>query len=265
MNSLELKYTEFEIKENIAFITMNNPEKMNAFTPEAVESLTKCFYYCSDNNDVKVVVVRGAGGNFCGGGDIKNMKYKIDNNATDVRKGLRENCGLIKAVLSCEKPVVAWLEGAVAGGGVSICLACDFAIAQEDATFVFAFVNIGFVPDMGLNLLLAEAVGKVKANELVMLGERFKGREAAKWGIINKAVPKEELEGEVMTLARRLAAGPTLAYGSMKKITNRIRYDRIQSVMLDEAEYQQQLCKTLDHAEAVYAFFEKRKPKFQGR
>ena len=262
---MDLKYVDFDIKDGIGFITLNNPEKMNAFTPESSAALVKCLEHCSDNDGVRAVVVRGAGGNFCGGGDIKGMKEKIDNNRTETRPGLRANNAVIRAALNCEKPIVAWLEGAVAGGGISLALACDFSIAQEDATFVFAFVNIGFVPDMGSSLLLARAVGKVKATELTMLGNRFKGKEAAEWGLVTKAVPAAELEAEVMKIAAKLAAGPTMAYARMKKIANRIQYENLENVMANEAEYQQQLCKSADHAEAVTAFFAKRRPAFLGR
>lgn len=262
---MELKFVDFEIKEGIGYITMNNPEKMNAFTPEGAQSLTECINFCSDSNEVKAVVIRGAGGNFCGGGDIKGMKYKVDNNCTETRPGLRVNNAVVKAALNCEKPIIAWLEGAVAGGGVSLALACDFAVADENSKFVFAFANIGFVPDMGSNLLLARAVGKVKATELMMLANSFTGKEAAQWGIITKAVPSEILENEVMKIAAKLAKGPTMAYSRMKKITNRVQYENIEMIMASEAEYQQQLCKTEDHAEAIHAFFEKRRPQFKGK
>ncbi len=260
-----LKYVDFEEKEGIGFITMNNPEKMNAFTMEGANSLTRCLNYCSDSETVKAVVIRGANKNFCGGGDIKGMKYKVENNCCETRPGLRANNEVIKAALNCTKPIVAWIEGACAGGGVSLSLACDITIAQEDSKFVFAFVNIGFVPDMGSNLLLARAVGKVKATELVMLGNRFTGKEAAEWGIITKAVPAEQLEAEVMKVAKKLANGPTMAYARMKKLINRVQYENLENVMANEAEYQQQLCLSEDHAEAIHAFFEKRRPNFQGR
>lgn len=262
---MELKYVDFEVRDGIGFITMNNPEKMNAFTLEGAQSLVRCLEHCSDSGEIRAVVIRGANGNFCGGGDIKGMKYKVDNDCCETRPGLRANNAVIKAALNCEKPIVAWIEGACAGGGVSLALACDITVAQEDSKFVFAFVNIGFVPDMGSNLLLARAVGKVKAAELVMLGNRFTGREAAEWGLITRAVPAEALEAEVMKLAGKLAAGPTMAYARMKKLMNRVQYENLENIMANEGEYQQQLCKSADHAEAIHAFFEKRRPAFQGK
>ena len=262
---MDLKHVDFEVKDGIGFITMNHPEKMNAFTLEGACSLTECLDYCSDSDAVRAVVIRGANGNFCGGGDIKGMKYKVDHDCCETRPGLRANNAVVRAALNCEKPIVAWIEGACAGGGVSLALSCDIAIAQEDSKFVFAFVNIGFVPDMGSNLLLARAIGKVKATELVMLGNRFTGRDAADWGIITKAVPTEALEAEVMNTARKLAAGPTLAYARIKKLINRVQYEHLDTIMANEGEYQQQLCKSAADAEAIRAFFEKRHPVFQGK
>lgn len=152
----------------------------------------------------------------------------------------------------------------MAGGGLGLALACDFTVAQETAKFVFAFVNIGYVPDMGCSLLLARAVGRPRAIELAMLENRFSGAQAAQWGLITEALPAEEVASRVLTLATKLANGPTLAYGKMKKVFNRILFAESDDIFSAEFEYQYQLCKSADHAEAVGAFFDKRKPNFQG-
>ena len=114
----ELKYVDFELKDGIGMITMNNPEKLNALTMEGAQSLTKILNACSDSPEVRVIVIRGAQGNFCGGGDVKGMKYKVDNNCCETRPGLRCNNDVILSIVNNAKPVIAWLEGAVAGGGV---------------------------------------------------------------------------------------------------------------------------------------------------
>ena len=152
----ELKYVDFELKDGIGMITMNNSEKLNALTMEGAQSLTKILNACSDSPEVRVIVIRGAQGNFCGGGDVKGMKYKVDNNCCETRPGLRCNNDVILSIVNNAKPVIAWLEGAVAGGGLSIALACDFSYAQLASKFVFAFVNIGFIPDMGSSLMLTK-------------------------------------------------------------------------------------------------------------
>ena len=256
----ELKYVDFELKDGIGMITMNNPEKLNALTMEGAQSLTKILNACSDSPEVRVIVIRGAQGNFCGGGDVKGMKYKVDNNCCETRPGLRCNNDVILSIVNNAKPVIAWLEGAVAGGGLSIALACDFSYAQLASKFVFAFVNIGFIPDMGSSLMLTKNLGAAKAKELLMLGHRFTGEQAADWGIIT-----EDLEEMVMKTAKKLAKGPALAYERMKRLVNRQLYQGLEDAMENEGEYQYQLCKSEDHAEAIHAFFEKRKPDFKGR
>ena len=261
----ELKYVDFELKDGIGMITMNNPEKLNALTMEGAQSLTKILNACSDSPGVRVIVICGAQGNFCGGGDVKGMKYKVDNNCCETRPGLRCNNDVILSIVNNAKPVIAWLEGAVAGGGLSIALACDFSYAQLASKFVFAFVNIGFIPDMGSSLMLTKNLGAAKAKELLMLGHRFTGEQAADWGIITAAAAPEDLEEMVMKTAKKLAKGPALAYERMKRLVNRQLYQGLEDAMENEGEYQYQLCKSEDHAEAIHAFFEKRKPDFKGR
>ena len=172
---------------------------------------------------------------------------------------------LISTIRNMEKPVLAMLEGAVAGAGVSIAMACDFSYAAEDCKLLFAFVNIGLMPDMGSYTFLTRRVGVPKATELFMLGKRFSGRQAADWGIITDAVPAGELEALVNSQAERLAAGPSQAYAKIKTMINQTVYQSIESSMLKEIEYQQQLNKTEDHREAVSAFFEKRPANFKGK
>ena len=235
----ELKYVDFELKDGIGMITMNNPEKLNALTMEGAQSLTKILNACSDSPEVRVIVIRGAQGTF--------------------------NNDVILSIVNNAKPVIAWLEGAVAGGGLSIALACDFSYAQLASKFVFAFVNIGFIPDMGSSLMLTKNLGAAKAKELLMLGHRFTGEQAADWGIITAAAAPEDLEEMVMKTAKKLAKGPALAYERMKRLVNRQLYQGLEDAMENEGEYQYQLCKSEDHAEAIHAFFEKRKPDFKGR
>jgi len=262
---MEWKNVIFKKQENVAYITINDVEKRNALTLETADSLINCLNACSDDEEVRVIVLRGAQGNFCGGGDIKGMKHKVDTNTTETRPALRKNNALIKAILYNKKPVVAWLEGAVAGGGVSLALACDFTYAQEESLFTFAFVNIGFVPDMGSSFMLTKNLGAAKAKELMMLGSRFSGKEAQQWGIITQAVPKEKLEETIQKVIHKLAGGPTLAYERIKKLLNRNLYSGLECAMENEGEYQYELCKTNDHAEAIHSFFEKRKPTFIGK
>lgn len=260
---METNSVLFKLNEGIATITINNPAKRNALSTEIVQAMTKHLYECNDNDNVRVIMLQGAEGNFCGGGDVKSMKLKNDSNTADTRPGIRVYSELIRAITNNEKIVVAKLEGAVAGGGISIAMACDFSYATDDAIFSFAFVNIGFVPDMGSTKLLLQNVGLAKAKELMLLGNRFTGKEAAQWGIITGSYPIEELEIKVTKKLEAINNGPSTAYTRIKTLLNRMAYQGLTDSIEEEAKYQYELCKTEDHKEAINAFLEKRKPQFK--
>lgn len=172
---------------------------------------------------------------------------------------------LVLYIRQIEKPVVAWIEGACAGGGMSLAMACDFAIAEENTKMSFAFSSIGLAPDMGSSVLLTRRVGPARAADLFMTGRRFTGKEAADMGIITRAVPAEELEENVKKQITALANGPTLSYAEIKGGINRIMYPDLHQCMNLEADYVDRLTHSADHAEAVNAFLEKRKPVFTGK
>ena len=148
---------------------------------------------------------------------------------------------------------------------MSIALACDFSIAAEDTKMVFAFVNIGFVPDGGITYMLSRAVGTVRATELLMSGRKFTAAEAKSWGMITEAVPKEELEATVQRYIRKYSTGPSVAYANIKALINRTCYSELNFCMQNEVPAQYACSTSDDHREAVTAFVEKRKPAFTGR
>lgn len=163
------------------------------------------------------------------------------------------------------KPTIAWIEGAVAGAGMSIAMCCDFSIAAEDAKMVFAFVNIGFVPDCGITHMLTKSIGRTRATELLMSGRRFSGADAAQWGMITAAVPRENLEETVQKYIYKYSHGPGVAYAQIKKMINSCTMRELNACMQEEVEAQYICSKTEDHKAAVDAFCEKRKPEFKGR
>jgi len=257
--------------EGIGTITLNDPTKMNAFSQPLASALAEALEDMWYDRMVKVIIIRGAGGNFSAGGDVKGMKERVDccqqgvEPVSDTRKNLRNLNRITTLVRKIDKPVIAWMEGAVAGGGLSLAMACDFSFAQEACKLVFAFVNIGLAPDMGSSLLLTRRVGMPRATELFMTGSRFNGRQAADWGIITDAVPAEELEARVMKLSRKLAAGPARSYAAVKAALNRTMYQGLDDAMTAEVECQSTLVGSHDHMEAVTAFVEKRLPVFLGK
>lgn len=265
------QFIQTEIQDHAAYITLNDPPKLNALSQPMGAELYQALEQYRFDPDVRVIVLRGAQGRFCAGGDITSMKKRVDCYANGIRPETETKINmnnfnrLILCIRSIEKPVLAWIEGACAGGGMSLAMACDFSIAEETSKMTFAFVGIGLAPDMGSTLLLTRRVGPARATDLFMTGRRFSGKEAAELGIITRAVPSEELEAVVKKQIAALAAGPTLSYAEIKAAVNRILYSDLYQCMSMEADYVDRLTHTKDHAEAVTAFLEKRKPVFQGK
>lgn len=260
-----------EVAQGIATLTLNDPDKMNALSQPMAEQLFSALEQARCDSRVRVVVLQGAGGRFCAGGDIKSMKARVDCYAqgtepeTPVQANMWNLNRLVLTLRQMEKPVIAKMEGACAGGGMSLALACDFSFAAQSTKMTCAFAGVGLAPDMGSTMMMLRRVSPALATDLFMTARRFTGSQAADWGIITKAVPAEELEQEVLAMAKQLAAGPTQAYSEIKGAVNRILYEGLYQCMANEAACADRLIRTADHAEAVQAFLEKRKPNFQGK
>ena len=255
----------FEVCDRTAYITLNDPANMNPVTVEVMEDLLQCLNYCEREAAVRAIVIRGAGGNFTAGGNVKAMKERLDQGINTTKSGIRIGGEFIMRLKTISKPTIAWIEGAVAGVGMSIAMACDFSIAEETSKMVFAFVNIGFIPDGGAAYMLSQAVGPNRATELLMSGKRFSGAQAAEWGIITEAVPKEHLEETVRKYIAKYANGPSVAYGQLKSLLNNVNYRELNACMQMEVNAQYVCSLSEDHLNAVTAFVEKRKPEFQGK
>ena len=266
---MELKKILLEKNDGIAFVTFNEPQLHNAVSAEAAIELEWCLDNCGDDHKIRVIVLRGAGEFFSAGGNINTMKERVDC-ATDEAyeaygNSIRKLGKVVMRIRNIRKPVIASMHGAAAGGGLNLALACDLKIAAENTKFIVPFVNIGLIPDVGGPLPLIRAIGVPRATELMMTGRVFSAREAYDWGLINQAVPVEQLEMLTLKMANQLANGPTKAYGFIKAMINRVAYEGLELEVDSEAEYQVLCAKTEDHKEGVYAFLDKRKPKFNGR
>lgn len=258
------EYVLFEEKNQVGYITLNNPAQMNPVTVEVMGDLITCLEYCEMTESIRAVVIRGAGGNFSAGGNVKAMKERMDKGINTTKAGIRAGGEFITRLKTCSKPTIAWIEGAAAGVGCSIAMACDFSLASEDAKFVFAFINIGFIPDGGIVYMLSRAVGPAKTTELLMSGKRFSGADAAAWGLITAAVPAEQLEETVQKYIKKYSTGPSIAYAQLKKLINDNCFQGLGACMQGEVSAQHVCSKSDDHREAVTAFLEKRKPEFTG-
>jgi 2-(1,2-epoxy-1,2-dihydrophenyl)acetyl-CoA isomerase len=221
------------------------------------------------DESVRCVVLKGAGEHFMAGGDVKGMGESIKKSPEEIRKEfilrIHDLHPIMFAMRRMPKPIIASCQGAAAGAGVSMALACDLVIASEDAFFTLAYCRIGTSPDGSSSFHLPRAVGIKKAMEIALLGDRFDAQTAKDIGMINFVVPTAELEAETNALAQRLAAGPTHVYGNTKALFYRSLESEFEAQLQAEAEYFSDCASRPDFKEGVTAFIEKRKARFTGK
>ena len=246
----------------IAFLTFNRPAAMNALdVPTATAFLAACQSLATDDT-VRAVVLRGAGRAFGVGGDLSALQQDSARTAQELIGRLHEAVLLLAGM---NAPVIASLHGVVAGGSLSLSMACDLAIAAEGTRFNLAYTNVGANCDVSGSWSLPRLVGLRRAMQIALLSDAFDAAEALSMGVVNRVVPAADLEKETLALATRLAAGPTLAYGRMKRLM-RQSFDNDLPTQLDaERENFKASTQTADFQEALQAFFAKRPPVFQGR
>jgi 2-(1,2-epoxy-1,2-dihydrophenyl)acetyl-CoA isomerase len=246
-----------------AKIELNRPERMNAWNDQFSTDLLDAIRAVGEDPAVRAVLVTGAGRGFSSGADLKDSL--AEGRRLDAYRRLTEQYHpIIVGIREMPKPVVAAVHGPAAGIGLSLALACDLVVAAESGYFLLAFVNIGLVPDGGSSLLVPARVGFARAAEMSMLGERVGARQAADWGLINRAWPDEEFAERTDELVSRLAAGPTRSYAGTKRQLNSWLYNRMAAQLELEARIQQEMAGSADFLAGVTAFAEKRAPQFTG-
>ena len=262
------------IEDGVARITLNRPDAGNAMTSAMRDQIGEWVQDASADLDVRVVVITGAGDRaFCTGADLRGGRGAahprpegapdtvVGDGARTIRNGWQR---LVGSILDCEKPVIAGVNGTAAGGGMHLALACDLVVAAEESKFIEIFVRRGIAPDGGGAWLLARLVGIQKAKELFFFGDDVPAAEAYRLGLVNRVVPRAELDITLQQLARRLANGPTKAIGMAKWLTNRsLDVDRA-TAFQDEAMAQELVTHTLDSKEGFASFLEKRPSEFKG-
>jgi len=268
------------VEDRVAILTMNRPERRNAFSDEMLGGLEAALDDADRSGDVGCVVLTGAGQGFCAGGDVKGMaQAEGSSGAAGNRSGGTRGGGLDAAIArqrlsqrntagrlyQMPKPTIASLPGAAAGAGLSLALACDLRIAADTAVLTTAFAKVGFSGDYGGTFFMTQLIGSAKARELYFLSERLSAKEAEQLGLLNRVVSAAALESETLELARRLANGPTVAYRYMKENLNRAVGGDLTECLDLEATHHVHTGLTHDHRNAVRAFVEKKAPVFEGR
>jgi 2-(1,2-epoxy-1,2-dihydrophenyl)acetyl-CoA isomerase len=245
-------------------IELNRPDAMNAWDRQFGEDLRGAIERAGAD-DVRAVVITGAGRAFSSGADLKAGFEPTPEGHPDVETPLRDRYHpIIRGIRELPKPVLAAVNGPAVGIGCSLALACDLVIVSESAYFLLAFVNIGLVPDGGSSFLVPERVGLTRAAEMAMLGERVPAARAVEWGLANRSVPDADFAAEVDALATRLATGPTTSFAGSKRQLNAWLFGRMEDQLELEAAIQQQSAASGDFREGVAAFLEKRSPAFRG-
>ncbi|MGP3687775.1 enoyl-CoA hydratase/isomerase family protein [Streptomyces sp. IBSNAI002] len=254
---------------NVSWITLNRPEAMNAVTWDQRERVIALLSDASADPEVRAVVVTATGKGFCAGADLRGgagAAQPAERVAGDVARMIRLGAQrLITAVLDCEKPVIAAVNGTAAGIGAHLALACDLVIAAEEARFIEVFVRRGLVPDGGGAYLLPRLIGPQKAKELIFFGDAVPAAEAERLGLVNKVVPAAELEAAAREWAERLAQGPTRALALAKQLVNASLDGDRAAALAAEATAQEINMGTADANEGVASFVERRTPKYTGR
>jgi 2-(1,2-epoxy-1,2-dihydrophenyl)acetyl-CoA isomerase len=248
-----------------AKLELNRPERLNAWNEKLGIALRDTVLELAADTSVRAVLVTGAGRAFSSGADLRDPSAQTPDGHPDVYKVLTERYHpIITGIRAMPKPVVAAVNGAAAGIGLSLALSCDLVVAAQSAYFMLAFVNIGLVPDGGSSLLVPTRIGFARAAELAMLGERLSSEKALDWGLINRVWPDDELLPQAEDLVWRLASGPTRSYAGSKRQLNAWLYGRIAEQLELEAQVQQEMAGSADFAEGVAAFAQKRAPRFTG-
>jgi 2-(1,2-epoxy-1,2-dihydrophenyl)acetyl-CoA isomerase len=257
-----------EVTDGVAVLTMNRPDRLNAFSWSMLDALLEALTRLAADDDVGVVILRGAGRAFCAGGDVKAMAEGTEAEGDTLEQraqALRARMETSRWLHEMPKPTIAMVRGAAAGAGLSLAMACDLRVASDNARFATAFARVGYSGDFGGSYYLTRLVGTAKARELYYTADILDARQALTLGLVNRVVPDADLEGETRALAGKLARGPRVAYRYMKRNMNAAESGTLAQLLDLEAWHHSRTGETEDHLEAARAFVDKREPTFKGR
>jgi len=254
------------VEAGVQTITLNRPDKLNAFNPDMHALLREALKSAATAASIRAVLLTGAGRGFCAGQDLSERDLAAGGAPIDLSVSIGSFYNpLVRRLRELPKPVLCAVNGIAAGAGANIALSCDIVLAARSAAFIQAFAKIGLVPDSGGTWHLPHLVGTARAMALAMLAEKLPAEDAERWGLIWKAVDDDKLMGEAMQTARALAAGPTKAFGLMKKAIYAASNHTLDAQLELERDLQRHAGMSEDYREGVAAFMQKRKPEFKGR
>lgn len=251
-----------KIDGNVAIVTLNRPDKLNAMTDAMYARVKTLFTEFQTDDKVRAVILAGAGRAFCSGSDVTAM---VNTGPVAARARMQTRHAMINAIANLEKPVIAAVRGVAAGIGFSMAMACDLILASDNAKFSQIFKKIGLVPDGGAVYFLTQRIGIARAKELVYTARMLPAQEAAEWGLINRVVPDGELEASALALAQEMAGSATFALALAKKMFQAMYVPTLETQLEQENLYQSTAKLTADHVEGVAAFTEKRAAVFKGK
>jgi 2-(1,2-epoxy-1,2-dihydrophenyl)acetyl-CoA isomerase len=252
-----------ERRGDVLVVTLNRPDRLNAAPPAMFDELRAAI---GALDGARAVLIAGAGRAFCSGADVGNVAQAAGDPGEATFEALSNHYNpVLLAIAELPVPVVSAVRGPAAGIGCSLALAADFCVASDTAYFLQAFVNIGLVPDGGASWMLPRLIGRARATEMMMLGERVSAAKAHDWGMVYRVVADDQLDAQAAMLAERLAGGPTRAYGAIRRQLRRGYESDYAAAMALEADHQRAMRRTADAAEGGRAFLEKRAPRFEGR
>jgi 2-(1,2-epoxy-1,2-dihydrophenyl)acetyl-CoA isomerase len=256
----------YEQENGILKITLNRPDKLNAFTDTMLDELTAAFQRADRDPSVRVVVLTGAGRGFCPGQDLgAAVERGAGNSNFSYSEHLHAHYNpLILGMRALTKPIIAAVNGVAAGAGMSLALACDYRIAAESASFIQAFVKVGLVPDSGSTWMLPRLIGRTRALDMMLSGRKVSAQEALEIGLVNAVVSNEQLMDTVNQLASEFANAPTRTIGYIKQAVEFASHSTLEDALNMEAELQDMAASTADHTEGITSFLEKRPARFKG-